>query len=408
MKGTIRFYIFRILLSLAIVVLLCILFKNNYEELIGTVTGFLIATAGSDLLMAFLIWREDKNKVSEGEHFVYDRETYYREVKIGSGTTAIWYEPVEWEGDPPYLITDDPERYFTLDPILQMNFSAVMQAHRASFIANPIMIRLDDCKRDADGSVHLFTSRTAFYNDLVTNRSMDYRFNGEMSVREIFESGNFLTPLSESKMSNHIGYGALLFYGEYMILAARGGNATISKNKFTEGVAIGLTENTVIAAHAPLEAEHFMERHPVFTADDLLRGVLLVQLSSVLNLPLQKIRALYAENKIVIHTLGFGRLVYTGGKPQFYFAIVIDESVDLSDINARPKGAKSSKKIDYNKEMVFVKGVELLKNGKYSLVLTCRNGKERVGVMQKSFFANWWHLRARSPIEGVPEWVYTS
>lgn len=396
-----------IILAAVIGLFLFFFFEGLKFEILGGALGTIITVIGADFLVSVGLLREDKLKVKNLK-FSYDKAYYRKKLKIGGGETTIWYDAVESTGETNYIVEDDPEKNFTLDPVLQANFTDIMQAHNASFIANPTMIRLDDYKREDNGTVRLFTSRTAFYNDLVTNRAMDYNFNGDMSVREIFESGRYLTPLGESKMSNHIGFGGFIFYGNSMIVAQRGGNATLSKNKFTAALAFGFSEDDLRKTHNTAgDEQHAAERHPVLTTEDLFAGVLLVRIASVLNMPIERVRELYAQEKIKIHTLGFGQLIYTGGKPQFYFAIVIDESIDLCHKKDNQQRKAENKAIDFNKNMVFADKITLVKNDGYVLRLSKHGTKHTVkGEAEKSFFINYWHLLARPPIKGVPDWVY--
>ena len=258
------------------------------------------------------------------------------------------------------------------------------------------MIRLDDCQKLPDGSYQLLTSRTAYFNDLVTNRSMDYKFSGNLTVRKIYESGKHLSPLSESHMSNHIGIIAHVYYGDKEILAERGGTATISKNKFTTCVAAGLSLDDIRAVH------NDGVRHPKITPKDILDGVVLYKLADRINLPHEQVLALHKEGKIKVHLTGLGQLVYTGGKPQFYYAVTIDESVDLSQINARPV---NKEQIDYNKRMVTISGYTLYKNHVLNLA-SCDDGRTIKGEAERSFYIGLWHLQTQDKIEGVPDWVY--
>lgn len=397
-----------IILTVGMGLLLYFFFEGLMFEILGSIIGMIFTVVAADFVTSLVLLREDKIKLRTRK-FTYDEVFYCKTMKIGGGETTIWYDAVEYEGETVYAVEDDPHKHFRLDSVVQNNFGAIMQAHSASFISNPTMIRLDDYKREENGTVRLFTSRTEFYNDLVTNRAMDYKFNGDMSVREIYESGRYLSPLGESKMSNHIGFGALIFYGNSMIVAHRGGNATLSKNKFTAALAFGFSEEDLRRVHDPLtdSAPKAGERFPVLTTDDLFAGILLVRMADALNMPLPRVRELYAEDKIRIHTLGFGQLVYTGGKPQFYFAIIIDESVDLAPKKDKQQIRAAKKAIDFNKNMVFADGITLVKNGGYLLRLHKHGTNKTVqGEAEKSFFINYWHLLARERIEGVPDWVY--
>ncbi|MCH5162264.1 MAG: hypothetical protein J1G38_02100 [Clostridiales bacterium] len=408
MKKTWKFlWIKIIILIIGSGLLFYFFFEDLRFEILGSAIGMMLTVVGADFVTSLLILREEKIKLISSK-FTYDEVFYRKKFKINGKETDIWYDAIEYEGDPVYTVEDDPTKQFTLDSIIQNNFGEIMQAHLASFIANPMMIRLDDCKREADGTVKLFTSRTAFYNDLVTNRAMDYKFGGDMSVREIYENGRYLSPLGSSKMSNHIGFGAFIFYGNSMIVAHRGGNATLSKNQFTAALAFGFSEDDLRKVHDPLGSEQkAAERFPVLTADDLLVGILLVRMGDALNMPIPRVRELYEQKKITIHTLGFGQLIYTGGKPQFYFAIVIDKSVDLCPQKDKQQIREQKKKIDFNKNMVFADGIELVKEGGHVLRLK-KSGTDKTvkGEAEKSFFVNYWHLLARPRIEGVPDWVY--
>ncbi|MCH5351125.1 MAG: hypothetical protein J1F39_04055 [Clostridiales bacterium] len=376
-------------------------------EILGSIIGLMATQILADFLKSVMFAREEKIKLGK-ENFTYDSVYYKKTLSIGGGKTHIWYDAIESKGAP-YDVKDDPHKSFELDNVIQTNFAAIMEAHRASFIANPTMIRLDDFRREEDGTISLFTSRTAFYNDLVTNRAMDFEFNGDLSVREIFESGLYLTPLNKSKMSNHIGFGAFIFYGNSMIVTHRGGNATLSKNQFTSALAFGFSEDDLRTVHDAFEDDEPKagERFPLLSTEDLTTGILLVRMAGLFKMPVPRVRELYASNKIHIHSLGFGQLVYTGGKPQFYYAIVIDEDVELSPEKDKEKDKDKKREIDFNKNIVFADGMTLVKNDGYVLKLKKRGSTKTVKAeAEKSFFINYWHLLEMPRINGVPDWVY--
>lgn len=406
MKRNLRLLLVKIiLLVVGIGFLLFYFFEGLKFEILGGAIGAMVAAVGADFVTSILLLREEKIKLGS-DNFHYDAVFYKKRLSIGGGETHIWYDAVKHDGAA-YVVRDDPHKYFEPDSVVRNNFGAIMEAHRASFVANPMMIRLDDYRREEDGTITLFTSRTAFYNDLVTNRAMDYKFNGDMSVREIYESGRYLSPLGKSKLSNHIGFGAFIFYGNSMIVTHRGGNATLSKNQFTSALAFGFLEDDLRKIHDPFDEDgepKASERFPVLTTDDLMVGILLVRMAGLLDKSIPEVRELHARNKIHIHLLGFGQLVYTGGKPQFYFAIVIDEDVELCH-----KGSSCRRKdeIDFNKDIVFADGMTLVKNGGHVLRLRKHgSGKTVKAEAEKSFFINYWHLLEMPRIEGVPDWVY--
>ena len=369
---------------------------NIVSNLAAALAGFFFGT----FVTGTLDWTRrrlaDKNKVSTDD-LHYDENTYKKDVHIGDKSTTIWYDAITNDVNTRYELKDDPAKKFVLDEFLTANYAAIMQAHQTSYVDNPTMIRLDDCVQQQDGSYKLSTSRTAYYNDLVTNRSMDYKFNGELTVRKVYEGGKYLTPLAESHMSNHIGIIAHVFYGNKTILAQRGGNATISKNKFTTCVAAGLSQDDIIKAHNVT----FRDTNTKMTEDDLLHVVVLHKLADRLNLKLDKTLELYRAGLIKIYLLGLGQLPYTGGKPQFYYAVTVDENVDLSKINDREI---NKQQIDYNKKMLVVDRLSLT-NG-HKLSLKCSNNRDIVGEAERSFYIGLWHIQNQAKISGIPEWAY--
>lgn len=413
MKHGKKFYFVRLASILIVVVVLSVLYQNYWEQIVGALTGYLLATLAGDFVLFVIAFFEDKNKVFRGDNFTYDREYYAKTVNVGGKSTVFWFEPLDRDGYE-YTVRDDPRKHFELDSIIKSNYAAIMPAHSESYKENLSMIRLDDVIFDESAKkATLLTSRTDFFNDLVTNRSMDYKFNGDLTIRQIYENGNFLTDLAESKMSNHIGYGALVFHRGKLILASRKGNATISKHQITESLAIGLSENQVIAGHDPLNGKHFIERRPVMSTCDLFLNSLMVPLSGALNLKLEDMRKYYENDLLKIYFLGFGRLIYSGGKPQFYFIAVLDDNVNLDNINNRSprnlddNAGKHKKKrvIDQNSKMILADGVRLKKEGKYKIEI--KVGRRIISKnAQRSFFVNWWYAQRGPHIEGVPDWFY--
>ena len=80
---------------------------------------------------------------------------------------------------------------------------------------------------------------------------------------------------------------------------------------------------------------------------------------------------------------------------------MIDPSVDLSEINARPV---NKHQIDYNKRMVTASGLALRKG--YTLSLQCDGIGKLKGEAEKSFYIGLWHIQTQKRIDGIPDWVY--
>lgn len=71
---------------------------------------------------------------------------------------------------------------------------------------NQINIRLDNLKVTDDRIVILDTSRTYYFDSLITNRASDYKMDNGSTIREIYEPGPYIKPLEISKFSNHLGF----------------------------------------------------------------------------------------------------------------------------------------------------------------------------------------------------------
>ncbi len=390
------------LIVLVMIALLCFFYSGGIDQILGVMVGYLITLIIESACDIYALWNEDKNKISD-KSFSYLPSVYLRSVTLGGKKTDLWYLPCVQGGEVKELTVEDTNDYrFQLDPIIVANYAAIIAAHRGSFIKNIPMIRLDGYTMQ-EGRLSLHVSRTMFYNDLVTNRSIDYKFSGDLTVRDIFESRPYMSSFEESRMSNHIGINALVFHGDELILSHRGANSTMSKGGVTAALALGLSEWDI------RHSQELKQKEALVQPSDLTHGVVLEKLSGLFaDLSYDAIRALFAANKICVYFLGFGQLVYTGGKPQFYYAITVDRDCPLKLITDHG----SDKKIDYNQGHIRAKRIALHREGHDELLITGRTSasdkvpRNMVLKAEKSFFANWLHLQEHKRIPGVPDWVY--
>ncbi len=89
--------------------------------------------------------------------------------------------------------------------------------------------------------VTLTTSRSTYFDSLLTNRSMDYPCDDGRSVRDVYEPGPFLTPLSESRLSNHLGFNGFVELSDgNIVLVVRRSNLSIGKNALGSSVAASM------------------------------------------------------------------------------------------------------------------------------------------------------------------------
>ncbi|MBQ9118106.1 MAG: hypothetical protein IJY11_02775 [Clostridia bacterium] len=393
--------IIEIVVSLAAIAVLLVIFWDFWQEIVGIVLGYVVARIGVNILFTVQLLHEDGNKICTKD-FNYDEKTYKRNCKIGEEEISLWFESMtEPTREAEYVIQDDPKKDFRVDTFIQSNFTCLIDAHQASYVENKNMIRLDDCEQDAEGRYVLTTSRTVFYNDLLTNRMMDYKFHGDLTLRALYEPGKYLTPLKESRLSNHIGINVIIFCGDKMLLPCRGGAATQTKKGVTSGIAIGLNEADVAKVLCG-EGDH----HPKIEGHGAFEKVIFEKLKGFTTFTDAEIEACQKDGSIKFYSLGFCRLIYNGGKPQFYYALCVDESLRGKFV-LQKKEWKKQKAVDAICFYVFADGIALTKKRDGHILLQGANGgKDMVKKAEPSFFVNLWYIQQQPKKQGIPKWIY--
>ncbi len=392
--------------TLAAMIVACHFISVALEEVAGFIIGYMLALIASGYLYWLHELTEDKKKMSQ-KNYPYDEKTYRLAVKMGDKTNHVWYRTCAKGQDIKEIYVDDKDLFtYQLDPIIAANYASILDAHKASFIKNVPMIRLDDYTFNREsGELTLHVSRTMYYNDLVTNRAMDYPFAGNMTVRDVFESRPHISTLKDSKLSNHIGINAMVFYGDHLILAHRGGNSTMSKHGITSAIALGMSEANVIAcrpADAPTES---VVMCPKDVEQDIILSCLLDAFAGT---TMEDMKQLVKEGYIKVYFLGFGQLLYMGGKPQIYYAVTIAENSPLS----RPKMEVKKEKIDAHQQFIYARKISLDKDDTDVLTIDGKIGADGRKYKtyhikaETSFYVNWMHLLEYGRIDGIPDWVY--
>ena len=72
-------------------------------------------------------------------------------------------------------IKDKPQKTYQLPQLIEDNFDEIMKAHSASEKYNQLCVRVDEWGMEKEKFV-IRTSRTSYYNTLVTNRAMDFKW----------------------------------------------------------------------------------------------------------------------------------------------------------------------------------------------------------------------------------------
>lgn len=283
----------------------------------GTIVGFMISSLFLYIFKVSVGYMEDVLKVNFDTQKllqIYNGNPGYRKRLESQGTTVEFAYAdvlVNKKDIPitiPFAVEDHPEKYLELDDFIVENYAHIFSAHSNSTKTNFDTIRLDRFDRDTNT---FYLSRSTYFNHLVTNRAVDFFLFDDITLRTIYEYGPRLSPLEESKMSNHIGINALVFLKDGRLLVPRRkADATISKNKVTSSIAVMLS--------FPDECKND-PRSATITAEYLLRDNIFKNLSDRVKLPAAAIDA----EQTSIDFLGFGQNIYEGGKPQFYYAVTL-------------------------------------------------------------------------------------
>lgn len=254
----------------------------------------------------------------------------------------ITYEMLFWEKKIKKISFEDDKSNYKLPVFVESNFDKLFQAHSYSDIYNQIKIRLDDYTYNKN-TLTLNTSRTTFYNSLVTNRAMDYKLGPTLSIRELYSMGPKIEPFKESLLSNHIGVDAFIETSDGdIIFSWKKKNNSIAKK--TLGISVMSSMNTKYALN---DAGEFTYQGLVDCVHDAIQHTL--------GIPQTEYSFIIEKNLIA-----FYRNLVEGGKPQFLLHIkcrlTTDELKEMNDI--RNKEIKNSRKENKDKKeyskLVFV------------------------------------------------------
>lgn len=333
---------------------------------VGILTTFLILVL-SDFITGII-----QKKVAENtEDHAKVTDDYKALIKKYSCTELVQYQGVTYPEECLCIrkpgekieICDSSEKYYRLPAQIACNSKELMGAHRAAVVYNQINIRLDRLEQ-GDNKIVLHTSRTQYFDSLITNRSCDYIFGDrEVTAREIYEPGPFLKPLHLSKMSNHLGFNGFVITKEGKIpFIFRKKNLSIAKNLWSPSIAASLK-----AKYALYGKEHEMQAESLGTA-------IICEIKDELNI--SEDRALVSE-KAQQSIFAFYRDLVEAGKPQFLFCLQL-EDITAEQVRAAIENEDKEKKkgvtTDGDKVEFFT--IEQLKQAKLSVDRMEVNGKE--------------------------------
>ncbi len=215
-------------------------------------------------------------------------------------------------------IVDNKDKQYILPEQIAKFRGELFKAHNYSKTYNQLNIRLDGII-DAQDKVILKCSRTTYFDSLMTNRIMDYKFNGT-SVRDSFGYGPFLSSLEKSELSNHLGYNGLVeTIDNYFVFVLRHKNVSVSKN--TLQVSVG----------ASLKSKYALNENMELTEEGIV-GAIREEIVDELNL--DKLNNYQKRKNEIFSDLGINSIYYAyrelveGGKPQLLFYTKINVGLE--------------------------------------------------------------------------------
>lgn len=384
-------------LLLCIVIVACILLliyglKSDavWETIVGSFLAVFCTSIFLPILSNFLANLEDSEKVSCDTKtllstYKYD-PSYLKTLTLNGEKTTFLYHPLIAPNEASHLsfkVADKNENNFELTDLIANSASQLFSAHLNSEKAFEDMVRLDDYQVN-EGVATFYTSRTNYFNHLLTNRAADYQIDNSFSLRDIYEHGPLISPLSKSKFSNHIGLNALVITADgYLFVPRRSITATISKNKVTSSIACGLQAGDINNIN--------------FDGDFLTRDVIFTKMFK--RLPLKKELIKLAD--VDIHFLGCGQNIYEAGKPQFYYAIRL-KNVNVNNVKNYVNKSNDQGKIDIDRKLYLIKMDDIKFMREEKIVLPGylfkqnepRRLKHPVKVrFERSFIVNYWYYQ---------------
>ncbi len=138
------------------------------------------------------------------------------------------------------VVEDHKEYFYNVPKMVAENYEELIGAHLTSKVYNNNMIRVSSW-RDEGECFKIVTERTTYFDSLVTNRAMDYKFYGKLSVRELYECGPYLRNLEESVLSNHLGFNGMIESSDgYFPLVLRKKDVSIGKKTYGNSIGASL------------------------------------------------------------------------------------------------------------------------------------------------------------------------
>lgn len=278
------------------------------------------------------LYQKEKNLVSFGE-------TVYPVVSLGEGDVCVYTKEQGASTEGRVEICDSKKEYF-LPGLIENNFSDIIKVHDSSVLYNNLNVRAVGMELK-DDQFKLTTERTYYFYSMVTNRASDYDWGKDgVTVRSLYEPGPLFQPLSQSYLSNHLGFnGFVVTKDNYVVFVKRSKDLSIAKR--TYGDSIG----------ASLKTKYALDEDGFFTGEKLVDAII-GEIKDELRLE--------KDNIMDVHIISAYRDGLESGKPQFLMYATTD--LDAEEMAKRFLSKSDEKIKEKIKEKKKWKDIKKLKD----------------------------------------------
>ena len=250
--------------------------------------------------------------------YVDTHASYKINFKNADGSEIIFPITLDYDiSDKKVFIQDYPDKEYKRPSYLDFGTDAyrnIMETYPS--ITNNPNIRVDDWfldPKDPDNFI-LLTSRTHYFDSLLTNRSLDYQLDRHTTLRELLFCENNVSTLKKSKLSNHLGYNGFIISNDgYVPFVRRGNNLSIESGKWGNSIQASLKTRYALTE---LDENGQEISSPDFTTEGLLRSII-YEIRDEMAIDITS-----AENAHIVnipHIIAAYRNLIEGGKPQLLF-----------------------------------------------------------------------------------------
>ena len=222
-------------------------------------------------------------------------------------------------GDTRIIFEDSKEGHQLPDFVMQ-NALKLLAAHKSSKRSNNGTVRLNDFSYNtANKTLTLDTQRSMYFHMLITNRCMDYEFDDGLTIRNVYEYRNKISPLHKSVFGNQIGINGLILTSDgYVLVEKRDQKKITWKNKYAQSISLALQVSD-------LKLGKSETINPTPKAANM-------QFKTVIEKTVKDNFGLvpedYFEFSVEDNFLGIARDLLEGGKPNMYFYLTTKHTAE--------------------------------------------------------------------------------